>query len=177
MALLDDARLVSRVLNREPGALEEFISQYRPFVYSILTRHLRLARDDADDLYQTFLVHMLSADMRRLRRWSGRFPLSSYLGRIVRNLAEDRRREQARVVLPELEDVVVNVLLDVERRDIVGRALRQVSARDRELLRRRYYLDQSYAEIAEAMQITPTNVGVSLIRAERRLRKKLRRLL
>jgi RNA polymerase sigma factor (sigma-70 family) len=49
-------------------------------------------------------------------------------------------------------------------------ALENLRERDRELIHRRYYLDESYREIAEALGMTVNHVGVSLFRAESRLK-------
>jgi RNA polymerase sigma factor (sigma-70 family) len=52
----------------------------------------------------------------------------------------------------------------------VKAALAMLSDRDRDLIHRRYYLEASYREIAEALGITVNHVGVALFRAESRLK-------
>jgi RNA polymerase sigma factor (sigma-70 family) len=52
-------------------------------------------------------------------------------------------------------------------------AIERLPSRDRDLICRRYDMEQSYREIAEALGITIGNVGVSLHRAEKRLKKML----
>jgi RNA polymerase sigma factor (sigma-70 family) len=54
-------------------------------------------------------------------------------------------------------------------------ALAKLAPRDRDLIRRRYDLEQTYREIAGALGMTVSNVGVSLHRVERRLKKMLSR--
>ena len=49
-------------------------------------------------------------------------------------------------------------------------AIGQLSERDRDLIHRRYYLEESYREIADALGLTVNHVGVALFRAESRLK-------
>ena len=53
--------------------------------------------------------------------------------------------------------------------------LGNLSMRERELIHRRYYREESYREIAEALGITVNHVGVALLRAESRLRAVLQK--
>jgi len=46
----------------------------------------------------------------------------------------------------------------------------KLSVRDRDLIQRRYYQEQSYREIADALGLTVNHVGVALYRAESRLK-------
>jgi DNA-directed RNA polymerase specialized sigma24 family protein len=46
----------------------------------------------------------------------------------------------------------------------------KLSERDRDLIHRRYYLEESYRDIAEALGLTVNHVGVALFRAESRLK-------
>jgi RNA polymerase sigma-70 factor (ECF subfamily) len=56
-------------------------------------------------------------------------------------------------------------------RENVNAALHDLSPRDQELIRLKHFEDLSYREIAERLGLTVTNVGVSLSRAENRLRR------
>lgn len=173
MALEDEVRLVSRILDGDSIALEQFISDYRALIYAILMRHLNLSRDDADEVFQRFLVHIWEDDFRRLRTWSRNAPLAAYLGKIVRNLAGDFRRERRQDA--QIDDPGRSILdyayLEAERKHVVDSALSELSDRDRELIHRRHYLGQTYREIADALGMTPNHAGVALSRAQFRLRQ------
>jgi len=177
MASQEELRLVADVLAGRIGALEAFIAEYRAFVYAILTRHLNLSSADADEVFQRFLIHVWEDDHRRLRRWSGRGTLGAYIGTMVRNLNHDYRREGSREsALEEVEPTSENTVVeDDERVTLLRAALSELSARDRDLIRRRYDLEQSYKEIAAGLGLTVSNVGVALHRAENRLKKLLAR--
>jgi RNA polymerase sigma factor (sigma-70 family) len=175
MASQEELRLVADVVEGRGGALEVFIAEYRAFVYAILTRHLNLSPADADEVFQRFLIHVWEADYRRLRRWSGRGRLAAYLGTMVRNLTHDYRREEARRAAPEdLEFHSESRSPEQDERALLlAAAIERLPCRDRDLIRRRYEREQSYREIAEQLGITIGNVGVSLHRAENRLKKLL----
>jgi RNA polymerase sigma factor (sigma-70 family) len=54
--------------------------------------------------------------------------------------------------------------------DALKAALQKLSDRDRDLIHRRYYLEESYREIGIALGMTVNHVGVALFRAESRLK-------
>jgi RNA polymerase sigma factor (sigma-70 family) len=177
MASQEELRLVADVVDGRGGALEAFIAEYRAFVYAILTRHLNLSPADADEVFQRFLIHVWEADYRRLRRWSGRGTLAAYLGTMVRNLTHDYRREETRRAAPEdLEFHSESRSLEQDARALLlEAAIERLPSRDRDLIHRRYDREQSYRKIADELGITIVNVGVSLHRAEKRLKKLLAR--
>ncbi len=173
MSLADEVRLVSRIVEGDRDALDEFISTYRSLVFSILMRHMNLTRDDADEVFQRFLIHIWEDDYRRLRTWSRKAPLSAFLGRMVRNLAGDFRREQQREARGAYADrtPLDAGYLGADSRRIVEAALAELSPRDRELIHRRYFMGQTYQEIARALGITVNHAGVALSRALFRLKQ------
>ena len=171
MAFENEARLVARMLAGEAGAVEEFIAQYRPFIFAILLRHLKLSPDEAEEIFQRFLVRIWEQDYRRLRDWRGKTRLAVYLARIARNLAHDYRRE-SRFFVQESPDWPVedDTLQNIERQIMIETALAKLSPRERSLIHRRFLLEESYEEIAEALEMTPNSVGVALLRAKLRLK-------
>ena len=175
MSLEDDERLVSRVLDGDHDALNELIAAYRPLIFAILIRHMYLTRDDADEVFQRFLIHVWENDFRRLRAWSRKAPLSSYLARVARNLAGDFRREQLRDARAAYWAWARNVGIAPEPREILDTALAGLSVRDRELIRRRYVLGQTHKEIAHDLGMTPNHAGTALSRALFRLKQVLAR--
>ena len=175
MELDEEMRLVSRLLSGEPRALDQFVQAYRRFVTSVLSRQPDLYSQDVEEVYQRFLLHIWEDDYRRLRPWRGTRSLRSYLGAIARNLARDYRRERHRN-FDERADCEIAVVPAEDMRDewsrvgVLKAAIGQLSNRDRDLIHRRYYLEESYREIAEALGITVNHVGVALFRAESRLK-------
>jgi RNA polymerase sigma factor (sigma-70 family) len=175
MELEEEVRLVSRMLSGDARALDQFVQTYRRFITSILSRQPQLYSQDVEEVYQRFLLHIWEDGYRRLRPWSGTRSLRSYLGVIARNLARDYRRERQRhsgeavareaVLMPANE-----TRTEWSRAGVLRAALGKLSDRDRDLIHRRYYREESYREIAEALGITVNHVGVALFRAESRLK-------
>jgi RNA polymerase sigma-70 factor (ECF subfamily) len=175
MDLDDEMRLVARLLSGDTRALEQFVQTYHRFITSILSRQPNLYSQDVDEVYQRFLLHIWEDGYRRLRPWRGTRSLRSYLGAIARNLARDYRRERYRnpdnasdremAVIPAAE-----MRGDWNRVGVLKAAMGKLSERDRDLIHRRYYQEESYREIADALGLTVNHVGVALFRAESRLK-------
>lgn len=175
MDLDDETRLVARLLSGDPRALEQFVQTYRRFITSIVSRQPNLHSQDVDEVYQRFLLHIWEDGYRRLRPWSGTRSLRSYLGSIARNLARDYRRERRR----NSENATARELAVIPAAEakndwgtvaVLTSAVGKLSERDRDLIHRRYYLEESYREIADALGLTVNHVGVALFRAETRLK-------
>jgi len=175
MDLDDEMRLVAGLLSGDVSALEQFVATYRRFITSTLSRQPYLYSQDVDEVYQRFLLHIWEDGYRRLRPWRGTRSLRSYLGAIARNLARDYCRERHRnphdaanretAVMPAAE-----MRGDWNRVGVLKTAMGKLSVRDRDLIQRRYYQEQSYREIADALGLTVNHVGVALYRAESRLK-------
>ena len=175
MDLDEELQLVAQMMSGDVYALDRFVRTYRRFITSILNRQPDLYSQDVEEVYQRFLFHIWEDGYRRLRPWSGTRSLRFYLGAIARNLARDFRRERCRlsysfldcetVLLPAVEGFAEN-----SEAGMVRAALGSLSVRDRDLIHRRYYREESYREIAVAMGITVNHVGVALFRAESRLK-------
>ena len=173
MALDDEVRLVARILSGDAGAIEQFVADYRRFVYGILTRQSNLRPEEAEEVFQRFLFHIWEDRFRRLREWSGQVSVAAYLAAIARNLARDYLRETRLRDRDNFPDASIesDAFEKAIRREMIEAALSELSPRDRELIYRRHYLGQSYREISEALRMTTNNAGVALYRAESRLKK------
>ena len=176
MELEDETRLVARLLSGDAYALDQFVLAYRRFITAVLSRQANLYSHDVDELYQRFLFHIWEDGYRRLRPWSGRRSLRAYLGAVARNLARDYRRERRWISVDDLacpQTVAAPAFETHDKSDrskVVETAMGLLSDRDRALIHRRYYQEESYREIAQALDMTVNHVAVALIRAESRLK-------
>jgi RNA polymerase sigma factor (sigma-70 family) len=173
MELAEEEFLVSRLLSGDSCALEQLIVVYRRFVTTVLRRQTNLSPEDVEELYQRFLFHIWEDNYRRLRPWSGTRSLRFYLGAVARNLARDYARERRRSVVDWSRENAVVWRYDDHHwgtAELVRGGLAQLSARDQDLIRRRFFQEESYREIALALGITVNHVGVALLRAESRLK-------
>lgn len=179
---LKDRLLIDRVLNDDDDAKEEFVARYRKLIYSLLITG-NLPVDEREDLFQQVFVHLWEQDYRRLRLWSGTERFAAWLSCIVKHLVADHWRNQARCnAIPcALADGNVESVeyLGMQRvyashlTAVVGDALRRLSHSDKDLMIRRFYRGESYREMAAASQRTIGHLGVSLQRAEIRMRRLL----
>ena len=183
----NDRELVQRIIEGDPAAFERLVLQYMNFIYTILRSGLGMEGDQCDDVFQTVLEKLWENDCRRLRLWTGEGALKSYLAVITRRTAFDYLVSLSRIRPQSLEGLPRDVLEElnairnpetiVRRMEIWDRIqeiLEELGPRDRELISLRFQEELSYAEIAERLGMTVTNVGVSLGRALPRLLEKVR---
>ena len=179
--VMTDRDLIRAVLDGVPEAGDELVVRFTRFVYAILVRSFRFKSEVADDLYQEVFLRLMQDDYRRLALWRGDGDFADYLAPIVRNVARSHLRGSERDPVrignhgedfdervgfepgPEEQAVVV------EQRRLVERAVEQLGPRERELYRLRFVDDRKHKEIAAALDLTVSHVGVSLLRLERRL--------
>lgn len=106
---------------------------------------------------------------------------STWLITIARRVAIDHFRRTASLKEVELtpaydlkEDLSLEAVIEQRNQfEAVRQLIRQLSDREQELIALRYGVEMSYNEIAELLGLNPTNVGVILHRAIRKLRLQL----
>jgi RNA polymerase sigma-70 factor (ECF subfamily) len=91
--------------------------------------------------------------------------LEAWVWRIVLRCALDQRRAAQRVSLGERIDALDPQLLEPERDPDLARAIRALPPRRRLMVFLRYFADLSYAEIAEACDVSEGAVGAALAQA------------
>ena len=173
--------LVAALILGEAEAADVFVRRWSPMIHAIVTQDFRLSDADAGDVFQAVFERLWEDDYRRLRLWNGRGSLGGYLRTLVRNLLIDRLRVQHDCPEPapeppgEHEDAAGGLLRD-EQAECIREAVGQLGERDQRLIRLRHWREASYRDIAAAEGMSLTNVGVALLRAERRLAAWIRRL-
>jgi RNA polymerase sigma-70 factor (ECF subfamily) len=130
--------------------------------------------DAADAVHDAFAKVLARPDAFDVRKG----PLKPWFLRVVRNHCLDlvRRRHAGGPATEELVDPALQPdrCLEREQRDEqLHRALAEVSAERRQILVLRDYLDLSYAEIADVLQIAPGTVMSRLHRARLALKEVL----
>jgi RNA polymerase sigma-70 factor (ECF subfamily) len=148
------------------------LDQHMGIAHKVALGYTRTPEDRQD------LVQEIAAQLwRAFPRYDPQRPFSTWMYRIALNVAISRlRRETRHQVVPadpsdldtiaspkaEPSDVVADLWRQIERLDPLNRALLLL-----------YLDDRSYAEIAEVLGITETNVATKLSRLKRRLRDDL----
>lgn len=174
----EESFLIARARRGDPGAFEEIVRLYQRRVYGVALRIVR-AHDVADDVAQeAFLRAWRSLDRFDLDR-----PFGPWVCRIAANLAVNyvrspRAREEG---LPEGHAEAkakapgpLGALLDGEATRVLDAALAELPGEQRAVLVMRAVEEMSYAEIAEALGISPGTVMSRLYRAREKLAVALR---
>jgi RNA polymerase sigma-70 factor, ECF subfamily len=149
-------------------------STARP-LWSYLSRILgsaTLADDLVQESYYRFLRATLKSDDAAYQK--------GYLFRIATNLARDHwrhspRQEQAEGVDPEQVPVDDRTAEHVQQRSDLGRALRRLKPRERELLWLAYAEGASHKEIAAILGLNAASVRLLLFRARQKALNLFRR--
>lgn len=172
---------VARARGGDRAALEEVLRSVHPLVY-----RWALARTGdptrADDLAQEALIRVV----RRIGSFRGEARFTSWLYRIVANVATDqarreRRRDTGKEALEMLETTPSRPpdperaldrarLLDRVRRSFLG-----LTERQREIFDLAELQGFEAAEVGELLGIAPSTVRVTLLRARRIVREEILR--
>lgn len=188
---LRDAQLVQRLLSAEAAAWDELIDRYGRLIRGRVSdvAHSFTYVDDStiDDATADVFSALLANDLAALRAFAGRSSLGTYLAVIATRVATRlfaRRRAQERlqssdqrmldqlVSLGDQSDPAIS-LQRAEQREQLLQLIATLPPKQRDVLKM-YHIDGlSYAEISLALNIPLGSVGVTLMRAEARLRQSL----
>ena len=162
----------------DAASFARLVERHQPYVRRVAVLALGRGHEaDADDVTQEVFVRVA----RRLDRFRGDSCLRTWLHRLARNCALDRRRSaRGRAIHLDLsvldrrpagssEDVPFWGLEAAERRRVVHECLDELPDRLRELLRLHYWQELSVEEIAHLVRRPPATVRSSLYRGRRRL--------
>jgi RNA polymerase sigma-70 factor (ECF subfamily) len=171
------ATLVQRVRGGNSGAFDELARRVRDRV-TRWARRVVNDGDEAEDIAQLVLVRM----HERLSEFEGRSRFGSWLYRITRNVALERRRAEARrsaLLAKEIapsSDVTHELTddADAERiRELVTAYFDTLSPRQREVFELVELGDIPTNEVAARLGIEPSTVRVLLLRARRTIRARM----
>jgi RNA polymerase sigma-70 factor (ECF subfamily) len=169
-----DEELMSAVADGDPEAFGELVLRRRGFVWAVAFRFTGDPVEAEDIVQETFLkVWEAGPRYRAIARFS------TYLHRIATRICIDRGRKKRPVSLRELPDPVDRSPGPAERLERkeadlrVRRALDALPPRQRIAVILKYYEDLSYADIADAMDVSHKAVERLLARAGKALRSRL----
>jgi len=181
-----DARLVERFLRGDAYAFEALFRKHQGYAFNVAYGLVGNAEDAADITQEAFLrVH------RNMGRFRGDSTFTTWLDRVVVNLAitELRRRSRSRTLL--MEDIapaeawraeeeaadtpVIHLELDQER-ETVQRVLRHLPPDYRAVLVLRHFQQLAYEEISQVLGLTMSQVKTRLHRARRMFKERYQAL-
>ncbi|MBR5741205.1 MAG: sigma-70 family RNA polymerase sigma factor [Firmicutes bacterium] len=179
---MEDRAIVDLYWQRSESAVPETVAKYGPYCRAIAERILGNREDVEECLNDTWLA-----------AWNAIPPerpvlLRPYLAKIARNLAfdcyrartaEKRGGGETPLVLDELAECLADGT-DTEKAfeaEELGRAVRaftrDLPEREGNVFLRRYFFNESAAEIANRYGLTETNVRVLLSRTRKKLKARL----
>ena len=170
-ARVSDVKLVARCRAGDQSAWETLVDRYSTYVHSIVMRQFRLSPADAEDVFQETFARLYL----RIDRLRDAIALQAWIGRTTRNLAVDRIRAGRRLFALERADgTTIDVAGTDEYANIdqamdLRRALDDLGEPCRDLLRRFFLDDQSYAVISAALGIPSGTVASRISRCLQRL--------
>ncbi len=168
-----DHLLVERCRSGSEAAFRELVDQYKNMVFGMISRSLS-DRSRVEDLAQDVFLRV----HRGLGHFRGDARLSTWIGRIVLNVCAGERlpRETSldgmspgAPVLPAMI-AVDRSFGDLELRDRIRKALRQLSEHAQLLISMHYFGGRGYEDIARDLQLPLGTVKTQLHRAKRDLR-------
>jgi len=182
-----DRNLLSRCLDREPGAWKEFVDRFASLFVQVIyhTAHARsisLTPHDVDDLAADVILALLANNSEVLRRFRGDSTLNTYLTVICRRIVvhEMIRRRMAEEMGhvkthgSALERAHVgdgDASTRIENRELVQRMLDGLSETEASVVRLFHLEGQTYHEISIGLGIPENSIGPILSRAREKLRQ------
>lgn len=181
---MDDNKIIELYFKREESALSETDKKYGRYCYSIAYNILFDREDSKESVNDTYLGAWNTMPPKRPA------VLSSFLGRITRNIALKRYRERSAakrgggavaVSLEELSECIAasdTVERTVERQElsrIVDSFLRALPEGERNVFIRRYWYCDEISAIANRYGATKGKIKMMLLRTREKLAKELRR--
>lgn len=175
---MDDAKIIDLYWSRSERAIAETAQKYGSYCHSIAFRILQSDRDSEECVNDTWL-----------RAWNAMPPkrpavLSTFLGRITRNLSLDRKKqrgaekrgagemtlalEELRACVPAHEGME-SVLDDMVLSDALSRFIRALPQEPQKFFVQRYWYLCSIREIANNCAVSVSKVKMSLLRSRRTL--------
>lgn len=168
---ITDAGLVRACRGGDPAAWPALVERFARYVHAIATQAYRLSEHDAEDVFQEVFARTYE-HLDRLRDDSAIRP---WIGQLTRRLAVDRLRIAARerADMDALEGTDEQASTAIERLDeamMVHQALAVLPENCREILDRFFARDETYAEIAAALDIPMGTIASRISRCLTKLR-------
>lgn len=181
---MDDNKIIELYFKRDESALSETDKKYGRYCYGIAYNILFDREDSKESVNDTYLGAWNTMPPKRPA------VLSSFLGRITRNIALKRYRERSAakrgggavaVSLEELSECIAasdTVERTMERQElsrIVDSFLRALPEGERNVFIRRYWYCDEISAIAKRYGATKGKIKMMLLRTREKLAKELRR--
>lgn len=184
----EDRQLVGMMVAREPSAWQTFVNLHGRVIrarVADVAASFGCSSDSSaiDDATADVFASLLANDSAALRAFAGRSSLLTYVAIIAtrcatRNFARRRYSQKNQSPLDN-DEAAADVtqtdpalrLLEDEQRDRLRSLLEELPDKQREVVRLFHLEGQSYAHISQVLEMPLGSVGVTLRRAEAKLRR------
>ncbi len=158
------------------GSFDEFYRRHAPKLYTFCYKLLK-DKNKARDVFQESFVHLFE---RIEQRGEPIENLSSYLFKIAKNMILNIQRKKVLQEVPIKGDrwsVFQESLEDKQQKELLDIAINQLPENLKEALIMKEYLNYSYSEISDLMNISRDSVAVMIFRAKKKLKDLLKPIL
>jgi RNA polymerase sigma-70 factor (ECF subfamily) len=174
LATLNDRELVRACREGSEQAWAQLVDRFSRYVYAISIQAYGLTEHDAEEVFQE--VYARTYEHLATLRDDG--AIRAWIGQLTRRLAIDRLRvaRRERLVDDFFEQVEVRASAELERIELalsIQAAMGGLSDECQEILDRFFARQQSYTEIAEALDIPMGTVASRISRCLSKLRGQL----
>lgn len=175
-----DEDLAASAQRGDLRAYESLVERYQRFVFRVLWSRTGFSREDVEDLTQDTFVRA----WERLDTYDPNRPFKAWVTRIAANVAIDRHRSNLRrpstveftvaesAVVSESPDPASATISDDRRRHLLLR-VKELPNLYREVIVLRFLEEQSYEEIAEALDMPLGSVKTRIFRGRELLKQSL----
>jgi RNA polymerase sigma factor (sigma-70 family) len=171
---LSDQDLVRACREGRPDAWTALVERFSRYVYAIAGQAYRLSDADAEEVFQ----EVFARTYEHLDRLRSDEAIRPWIGQLTRRLAIDRLRAGSREQLGDatLEGMADEAGPQLERIEIalsVHAAMRTLPEHCQEILDRFFARDESYQEIAAALDLPMGTIASRINRCLKKLRDQL----
>jgi RNA polymerase sigma-70 factor (ECF subfamily) len=164
----DDADLVARCLRGDPAAFEPLVTRYERVLFSVALRFMGNYEDARDATQNAFIrayEHLDTFDpARKFFSWIYRIVVNECL-----NLRRARRPGEPLADTLEAKDDAPDVVEAAEQSHRIDVALLKLTPEYREVVVLRHFLEFSYEEISDVLDLPEKTVKSRLFSARQRL--------
>ena len=171
-----DRELIRRCLNHQDGAWNEFVDRYLGLIYHVIIHaaHLRsypIQPHETEDIAANVLLQVIEKDYAVLKQFHFNSSLSSYLTVIARRICvQDLAKRAGIKEVSAAVEPVAKPNHDVDLREQVGKLLKRLPEKDRQVVRMYHLEGFSYEEISEELDIPINSIGSILTRARKKMK-------
>ena len=170
IASLSDGQLVARCRTGDESAWAELVTRFSRYVYAIATQGFRLTDPDAEDVFQ----EVFTRTYQHLDRLRDDEAIRPWIAQLTRRLCIDRLRSGAREQLSDEEVMPADAdetLTMLDEALDVREAMAQLQEHCREILDRFFCRDESYATIADELELPGGTIASRISRCLAKLRE------